>query len=156
MHDGDVDSLLRRYRVDLVISGHDHAYERGDDHGLRYIVSGGGGAPLYPRDARRGMTVKYAEEYHYVRVDVDTSRVRFTTLRPDGSAIDTAVLTHGGWQSEHRAETVDGGGVDAGVTARVEHEPEQPEDFSWVKKALPVMVIFAGLTWWMRKRTQGH
>jgi len=38
----------RTHQVDLILSGHDHIYERGVANGLRYVVSGGGGAPPYP------------------------------------------------------------------------------------------------------------
>ena len=34
-------------RVSFVFSGHDHLYQRGEVDGLKYVVSGGGGAPLY-------------------------------------------------------------------------------------------------------------
>jgi 3',5'-cyclic AMP phosphodiesterase CpdA len=40
--------LFERYGVDLVLSGHDHNYQRFAEHrGVRYVVHGGGGAPLY-------------------------------------------------------------------------------------------------------------
>jgi hypothetical protein len=42
-----VPELLHAHKVDVVFSGHDHIYERGDANGIRYVVSGGGGAPLY-------------------------------------------------------------------------------------------------------------
>ena len=41
--------VLQQYRVDAILSGHDYDYERGfsSTTNLRYIVTGGGGAPLY-------------------------------------------------------------------------------------------------------------
>lgn len=40
--------LFERYDVDLVLSGHDHNYQRFRvRHGVRYVVNGGGGAGLY-------------------------------------------------------------------------------------------------------------
>ena len=41
--------LFEKYQVTAVFSGHDHVYERAEHEGIRYFVSGGGGAPLYPR-----------------------------------------------------------------------------------------------------------
>lgn len=39
--------LFEKYGVDLVMSGHDHSYQRiGPINGVTYIVTGGGGAPL--------------------------------------------------------------------------------------------------------------
>lgn len=41
--------LFERYGVNLVLSGHDHNYQRfGARHGVRYLVHGGGGQHLYP------------------------------------------------------------------------------------------------------------
>lgn len=41
--------LFERYGVQLVLSGHDHAYERFERrNGVTYVIHGGGGAPLYP------------------------------------------------------------------------------------------------------------
>ena len=92
-----LDDVMRRHHVDLVVSGHDHAYERGDDHGLRYLVSGGGGAPLYGQSHSRAYTLTFAREHHYVRADVERSRIVFTALRLDGSVIERCGLTGHGW-----------------------------------------------------------
>ena len=44
--------LFERFNVDLVLSGHDHNYQRfRARNGVRYVVDGGGGAPLYPLTA---------------------------------------------------------------------------------------------------------
>jgi hypothetical protein len=42
----DLIPLLEQYGVDAVFNGHDHDYERSTVNGIRYIVAGGGGAPL--------------------------------------------------------------------------------------------------------------
>jgi len=41
--------LFEKYQVTAVFSGHDHVYERAEHNGIRYFVTGGAGAPLYPR-----------------------------------------------------------------------------------------------------------
>lgn len=49
--DAKVPELLAAHKVDLLLAGHDHIYERGEHGGsapLKYVISGGGGAPLYP------------------------------------------------------------------------------------------------------------
>ncbi|MFI5299578.1 MAG: metallophosphoesterase, partial [Polyangiales bacterium] len=47
MNAAQIPALLTQHKVDLVIAGHDHIYERGlGERGLRYVISGGGGAPL--------------------------------------------------------------------------------------------------------------
>jgi 3',5'-cyclic AMP phosphodiesterase CpdA len=41
--------LFEKYGVDLVLSGHDHNYQRfAERNGVRYVVHGGGGQHLYP------------------------------------------------------------------------------------------------------------
>ena len=38
---------MRESKVELVLAGHDHIYERGEGGGLKYVITGGAGAPLY-------------------------------------------------------------------------------------------------------------
>ena len=48
--------LFERHGVDLVLSGHDHNYQRFAKHnGVRYVVHGGGGQELYPLRAARAL-----------------------------------------------------------------------------------------------------
>jgi 3',5'-cyclic AMP phosphodiesterase CpdA len=102
--------VLARYGVTLLFSGHDHYYQRGRAGGIDYIVSGGGGAPLYrPRCGVRGKRrckvddgmLHAAVEHHYVMVTVSGRQVTACPKRLDGSPIEPcAVLTArstGGW-----------------------------------------------------------
>lgn len=98
MRSAGIDALLRRHGVDLLLAGHDHLYERGDDQGLRYIVTGGGAAELYHPRSHRPYVHATASEHHYVRADVEEDRIVFTALRPDGTRIDRCALTRTGWQ----------------------------------------------------------
>lgn len=94
-----VPELLRNAKVDLVLSGHDHTYERGDANGLRYVVSGGGGAPIY-RDYRAAkFSQKFEPVYHFARIAIDGTRATFTATRHDGSTIESCAFAAGvaGW-----------------------------------------------------------
>lgn len=86
--------LFRRYDVDLVVAGHDHIYERGEDRGLRYIVTGGSGAPLYDQEHERRYTQVFARQHHYVRVDAEYNKLTFTAVRPDGTVLDRFTIRH--------------------------------------------------------------
>ncbi len=86
--------LFRRHRVDLVVAGHDHVYERGEERGLRYMVTGGSGAPLYKHATTRPYTQVFARQHHYVRVDVERDTLSFVALRPDGSVLDRFTIRH--------------------------------------------------------------
>ena len=89
LHGARIPELLRQHHVDLVLSGHDHLYERGTDDGLKYMISGGGGAPLY-RDIKRRPSTRIVEPtHHVVRFEVDGRQVRTTTTRADGSLVET-------------------------------------------------------------------
>ena len=77
-----VPQLLAAHRVDLLFAGHDHIYERGDAGVLKYIVSGGGGAPLY-RDLHATPTTRKAEAAHHF-VEVTTWAMRCGSSR-DGT-----------------------------------------------------------------------
>lgn len=102
---GNVAELLRRYRVDLAVSGHDHLYERGDDQGLRYVVSGGGGSPLYRRRFEREYARTVVSAHHYLRFDVESDRLVLSALRPDGALIERCGLRRSGWDCDGPTRT---------------------------------------------------
>jgi len=89
--------LLARYGVKILFSGHDHMYQRGKVKGLHYIVSGGGGAPLYSvscgirgkrRCRRNDGKRKVKKAFHYITIQVFAKHVRVCPKRPDGSRLE--------------------------------------------------------------------
>jgi hypothetical protein len=84
----DIEGLLRRGGVELVLSGHDHTYERGDASGLKYIVSGGGGAPLYFSNSEQPTQLAFSPVHHFVRVEIRGDEVRIAAIRTDGHTFD--------------------------------------------------------------------
>lgn len=92
--------LFEKYNVTAVFSGHDHVYERAENDGIRYFVTGGGGAPLYARRPRpdpidAAATKKYERVYHYLRVTLTGNRVEITAVRVDGTIIETTTWADG-------------------------------------------------------------
>ncbi len=85
--------LFRQHGVDLVVAGHDHIYERGVESGLRYLVTGGGGAGLYRRERRLPYTEAFVAAHHFVRVDVEPGHLDLTAVRIDGSILDRFRIT---------------------------------------------------------------
>ena len=86
--------LFEKYQVSAVFSGHDHVYTRAEHEGVRYFVSGGGGAPLYPRRPKShpvdiAAVKKFERVFHYLRVNVSGDRVEVTGVRADGTTIET-------------------------------------------------------------------
>jgi predicted phosphodiesterase len=96
-----VDDLLLAHHVDLVLAGHDHIYERGEAKGLKYVISGGGGAPLYTELSPQPSTRKVESAYHYVVFQLAAERVSLTAKRVDGSVIDQCGFSRGrGWDCD--------------------------------------------------------
>jgi hypothetical protein len=96
-----VADLFRKHRVSLVFAGHDHLYERGDLKGLKYILSGGGGAPLYkPRKRADGSTRAVESVHHFVEVQVEGASLKATARRLDGSVLERCDARTEGWSCE--------------------------------------------------------
>lgn len=94
VQDGMV-QVLASHRVDLLFAGHDHLYERGVGGALKYIVSGGGGAPVY-RDLHPLATTRKVEPVrHFVEVTTQGSKLQIVAMRDDGSVLDRCGFTQG-------------------------------------------------------------
>ena len=86
--------LFEKYQVAAVFSGHDHVYSRAERNGVKYFVSGGGGAPLYPRrktptEIDLTATRYFERTNHYLRVHVIDRTVEIAAVRADGSLVET-------------------------------------------------------------------
>jgi calcineurin-like phosphoesterase family protein len=77
-------TLFEQHHVRAVFAGHDHAYERMERRGVRYFVSGGGGAPVYDEQAcaafDRAAKRLYRPVHHLLRVRVDGPNVEIAAL----------------------------------------------------------------------------
>jgi predicted phosphodiesterase len=84
--------IFEQYDVDIVFNGHDHDYERTQlINGVLYIVSGGGGASLYPVSPQPFSA--YAEAtYHAAFVTVNSCLVKLQAVKPDGTVFDSTTL----------------------------------------------------------------
>jgi len=103
--------LLAAGHVDMLFAGHDHIYERGvgvtPEGKLPYIVTGGGGAPLYnptchaasgpppvvpgPLPACPSSVQVVTNTYHYLIVDVASEGITICPRHPDGSPVEACV-----------------------------------------------------------------
>ncbi len=57
--------LFEKFGVKAVFSGHDHDYERSEKNGITYIVTGGGGAPLYNQKSKSDISLKFVKKHHF-------------------------------------------------------------------------------------------
>ncbi len=63
-----LEPLFSKYGVDLVFSGHNHSYERSVVKNIYYIITGGGGAPLYKKESRSSYNQVFIEKYHFCKL----------------------------------------------------------------------------------------
>lgn len=82
--------LFEKYNVRAVFNGHDHIYYHTRRNGIHYIVTGGGGAPLYYPDPKKGAIEgdKWARAHNYVICDVKGDKVDVIVYRSDGTRIE--------------------------------------------------------------------
>jgi 3',5'-cyclic AMP phosphodiesterase CpdA len=85
---------FERARVDVVFCGHDHDYQRTEPiRGVTYIVSGGGGARLYPRRRRSPSTaIFYNKRHGFVVADINGGTLTLRYLDTSGETVDSATL----------------------------------------------------------------
>ena len=84
---------FREWGASLVLSGHDHNYERLIVDGFPYFVNGSGGAKL--RDCgtpASGSQICYAEDYGAMLVSADTCHMSLTFTTQTNLDIDTILL----------------------------------------------------------------
>lgn len=93
----DYDSRMRealmpvfvQHGVDVVFSGHDHDYERSIPiNGIVYIVSGGGGAGVYPIVGKSWFTAYAASVYHTVQVRFRDCILSLRAVDSNGTVFD--------------------------------------------------------------------
>jgi predicted phosphodiesterase len=81
--------LLEQYKVQAMFCGHDHNYQHHVKNGVHYVITGGGGAPLYPVDApMEGITQTVISTEHHVRLKVEPGKATLTALGLDGTVLD--------------------------------------------------------------------
>ena len=101
----DLQWPFRDWGASVVLSGHDHDYERLTVGGLTYLVNGLGGDSKYAFGAPVvGSQVRYNEDYGALLVDADQAAMTFQFLNRAGTIIDTYTLTNStplyeGWRN---------------------------------------------------------
>jgi len=108
--------VLERHGVDFVLTGHSHLYERFRPIGpagmkpIVHIVTGGGGAPVYPARPSPILVGGIGRsELHFCVFEVEGNRCDMTVKRPDGTVIDrlSLVKSNGLYQHEVMADAIE-------------------------------------------------
>ena len=76
----EFEALMAERHVERVYFGHLHAFGMADHRGTRYVLSGGGGSPLYPMP----VTEPQCLFAHYIRVGLGPGAIRETVHTLDG------------------------------------------------------------------------
>jgi len=85
---GERDNLHRLFvktGVRMVFAGDDHRYDRRQKGGIHYIITGGGGSPIYALKDRGGY-------FHYVWVSMEPGKVKGEVIDLEGQMRDQFVI----------------------------------------------------------------
>jgi predicted MPP superfamily phosphohydrolase len=81
-------NIFERYNVTAVLNGHDHYYHHARHCGVDYIVTAGGGAPLYKIDAIQPETVKAISIEHFMSININEKEAVMKAIGLDGNIIE--------------------------------------------------------------------
>ena len=119
-------TLYEQQNVSVLITGHDHMFNRITVNGVVQIIAGGGGAPVYNHPVWGGGF------FHYVRTDVSSDHVNITAIKLDGSVGHNYQLPYTGpIEIQHRI--IPSGSTRAPGTLPIIFFSEVPAEkyFSW-------------------------
>jgi hypothetical protein len=87
--------LFERFHVPITFQGHNHCYEHSLVNDVHYIITGGGGAPLYSDwGPTQPWTVYRDAELEFVLVSVSGDTISCKGIKPGGAVFDSfAVIT---------------------------------------------------------------
>jgi hypothetical protein len=80
--------LFEASNVRLVLSGHDHNYERLSKNGITYVVSGGGSTVLYPMGVQQAHSIYFANRTHFAFLEIGAEEILLNAIGVDGEIFD--------------------------------------------------------------------
>ncbi len=89
----DMQALFTQYHVNLVLEGHEHFYHHHVEGGVNYIITGGGGAPLYPAPTPGAGDIFTASTFEHVKIDETASTLHVTAIDSTGATIESFTIT---------------------------------------------------------------
>jgi 3',5'-cyclic AMP phosphodiesterase CpdA len=94
-----LEPLFEKYRLTAGFFGHDHNYQHFLKNGIHYVITGGGGAPLYDvAKPPEGITVKVASIENFTTIRVDGKVARLEAIAVDGTKLDEIEFKAGAQQ----------------------------------------------------------
>ncbi len=91
-----IQNLCIEYNVDMVFNGHNHYYSHCDVDGVKYITTGGGGAPFNTPNPNYHESIRVVSRTnHFCKIDIQGSELFFEAVNTSGGAvIDSFTLVH--------------------------------------------------------------
>ncbi len=87
-HAKDVIAHFERLGITASLAGHDHLYERIERGPVTYVVSGGGGAPLYQRRHVEPGSAAFASTYNWMLITLEGDKLTFEAFSLEGGLLD--------------------------------------------------------------------
>jgi tartrate-resistant acid phosphatase type 5 len=80
--------MFEQHGVNLVLNGHNHGYEHSVLNGVHYVVTGGGGATIYPCVNDPPSLVSCVAVNHFLVVEIEGSKISVTAVGVEGETVD--------------------------------------------------------------------
>lgn len=100
-------SLFTKNKVRAVFAGHEHLYNDFSKDGVRYVITGGGGSPLYETPQKGGF-------FHYLLLEVKGKDITINVLPPQSLQVRT-ISGNDGFESKTEIEVISISSVDINV-----------------------------------------
>lgn len=84
--------LYEASNVRLVLSGHDHNYQRLEVNGITYVVSGGGSTSLYPLSLSHPNAKAFERRSHFVLLELYRDRIELISIARGGEVLDQTTI----------------------------------------------------------------
>lgn len=88
----EIQALFSQSRVSIVFEGHEHFYHHHIEGGVNYVITGGGGAPLYPVPPLGNGDIFTAGVYEHVKVDETASSLKVSAIDSGGATLESFTL----------------------------------------------------------------
>jgi hypothetical protein len=88
----DWEPIYRDSSTRLVLSGHDHTYERLEFSAITHLISGGGSRVLYPAGDIAVESKLFASRMHFVLLSFSPESIEIQAIAVDGEILDTAAI----------------------------------------------------------------
>lgn len=80
-----LEDLLLKHKFCAALCGHDHHFYTTVRKGLRWVITGGGGAPLYPQDEKFAQAGDlFRRFHHFILCRVEERKITARVFDPDG------------------------------------------------------------------------